>query len=62
MAKRTQWHIECHYLYPDGTPGTITQDLLGLKAAQEHAEYVKGWVLAHKRTIVSVAVTEIKEV
>lgn len=60
MAKRTEWRITVKYLFPDGTPGTISSIIKGRKAAQIQATYDEGWVFAHGRTVVSTEIVEIK--
>ncbi len=61
MARRTKWRITVKYLYPDGTPSAINAIAKGRKAAQIQAAYAEGWVEAHKRTIVSTGIVEIKK-
>ncbi len=61
MAKRTKWRITVKYLYPDGTPSAINAIAKGRKTAEMQAAWAEGWVMAHKRTIVSTEIVEIKE-
>jgi len=46
--------------YKNGDPGKTEQVVRGKKQAANTSEYLKGWLLAHKRAIRSLTVEEVQ--